>query len=103
MLTAEDALRPDAPLVNEFCASNIAYTSDFRFGDPEAGFKEADYIKEEKFSSQRVAVGFIEPHACLAEVDATGRVLLQAPNRALIRRGATCAGPLTCLSRRCAL
>ena len=77
VLTAEDALRPDAPLVNEFCSSNIAYTSDFRFGDPEAGFQEADYIKEEKFSSQRVAVGFIEPHACLAEVDATGRVLLQ--------------------------
>ena len=77
VLTAEDALRPDAPLVNEFCASNIAYTSDFKFGDPEAGFQEADYIKEEKFSSQRVAVGFIEPHACLAEVDATGRVLLQ--------------------------
>ncbi len=77
VLTAEDALKPDAPLVNEFCKSNIAYASDFRFGDPETGFKEADYIKEEKFSSQRVAVGFIEPHACLAEVDATGRVLLQ--------------------------
>jgi 4-hydroxybenzoyl-CoA reductase subunit alpha len=77
VLTAEDAMKPDAPLVNEFCKSNIAYASDFRFGDPEAGFKEADYIKEEKFSSQRVAVGFIEPHACLAEVDSTGRVLLQ--------------------------
>lgn len=77
VLTAEDALKPDAPLVNEFCKSNIAYASDFRFGDPETGFKEADYIKEEKFSSQRVAVGFIEPHACLAEVDSTGRVLLQ--------------------------
>ena len=77
VLTAEDALKPDAPLVNEFCKSNIAYASDFRFGDPETGFKEADYIKEEKFSSQRVTVGFIEPHACLAEVDSTGRVLLQ--------------------------
>jgi 4-hydroxybenzoyl-CoA reductase subunit alpha len=77
VLTAEDALKPDAPLVNEFSKSNIAYASDFRFGDPETGFKEADYIKEEKFSSQRVAVGFIEPHACLAEVDSTGRVLLQ--------------------------
>lgn len=77
VLTAEDALKPDAPLVNEFCESNIAYASDFRFGDPETGFKEADYIREEKFSSQRVAVGFIEPHACLAEVDSTGRVLLQ--------------------------
>ena len=77
VLTAEDALKPDAPLVNEFCKSNIAYTSDFRFGDPEEGFKQADYIREDNFSSQRVAVGFIEPHACLAEVDATGRVLLQ--------------------------
>jgi len=77
VLTAEDALKPNAPLVNEFCKSNVAYTSDFVFGDPEEGFKQSDYIKEEKFSSQRVAVGFIEPHACLAEVDATGRVLLQ--------------------------
>ncbi len=77
VLTAADALKLDAPLVNEFSNSNIAYSSDFRFGDPDQGFKEADYIKEEKFSSQRVTVGFIEPHACLAEVDATGRVLLQ--------------------------
>jgi 4-hydroxybenzoyl-CoA reductase subunit alpha len=77
VLTAEDAMRPDAPLVNEFTKSNVAYTSDFVFGDPEEGFRQSDYIKEEKFSSQRVAVGFIEPHACLAEVDATGRVLLQ--------------------------
>jgi CO/xanthine dehydrogenase Mo-binding subunit len=77
VLTAEDALKPNAPLVNEFTKSNVAYTSDFVFGDPEEGFKQSDYIKEETFSSQRVAVGFIEPHACLAEVDATGRVLLQ--------------------------
>src|SRR3972149_5021628 len=34
VLTAADALRPGAPLVNEFCKSNVAYASDFRFGDP---------------------------------------------------------------------
>jgi CO/xanthine dehydrogenase Mo-binding subunit len=77
VLTSADALSPDAPLVNEFKNSNIAYFSDFNFGDVEKGFKEADYIREETFSSQRVTVGFIEPHACLAEVDPTGRVLLQ--------------------------
>ena len=103
VLTAEDALRPDAPLVNEFSSSNIAYTSDFRFGDPDAGFKEADYVREEKFDSQRVAVGFIEPHACLAEVDATGRVpFCKDPNRVRIRPGAICAGPSTFPSPRCA-
>jgi CO/xanthine dehydrogenase Mo-binding subunit len=77
VLTAQDALAPNAPLVNEFKNSNIAYFSDFVFGDVDKGFKEAEYIKEETFSSQRVSVGFIEPHACLADVDATGRVLLQ--------------------------
>jgi CO/xanthine dehydrogenase Mo-binding subunit len=77
VLTAEDALKPDAPLVNEFMKSNICYTSDFLFGDVEKGFREADYVREEKFSSQRVTVGFVEPHACLAEVDNSGRVLLQ--------------------------
>ncbi len=77
VVTAEDALKPDSPPVNEFKESNLAYFSDFNFGDVEKGFKEADYIREEKFSSQRVTVGFIEPHACLAEVDPTGRILLQ--------------------------
>ena len=77
VLTAEDALKPDAPQVNEFKKNNLAYSSDFVFGDVEKGFKEADLIKEERFSSQRVTVGFIEPHACMAEVDPSGRVLLQ--------------------------
>ena len=77
VLTAEDALRPDAPAVNEFREGNLAYSSDFNFGDVDKGFQEADHIREEKFSSQRVTVGFIEPHACLAEVDPTGRILLQ--------------------------
>lgn len=77
VLTAEDALRPGAPVVNEFMKDNICYTSDFLFGDVEKGFKESDYVREEKFTSQRVTVGFIEPHACLAEVDNSGRVLLQ--------------------------
>jgi CO/xanthine dehydrogenase Mo-binding subunit len=77
VLTAQDALAPNAPLVNEFKDSNITYFSDFVFGDVDKGFKEAEYIKEETFSSHRTSVGFIEPHACLAEVDATERVLLQ--------------------------
>jgi 4-hydroxybenzoyl-CoA reductase subunit alpha len=77
VLTAQDALAPGAPLVNEFKNSNVAYFSDFIFGDVEKGFKEADHIREETFTSQRATVGFIEPHACLAEFDSTGRVLLQ--------------------------
>jgi hypothetical protein len=32
-------------------------------------------VKEETFSSQRVTVGFIEPHFCIAEVDPTDWIL----------------------------
>jgi len=78
VLTAQDALAPGAPPVNEFKRDNICYASDFIFGDVEKGFEEAEYVRGETFSSQRVSVGFIEPHACLAEVDASGRILLQA-------------------------
>src|SRR5512139_4032019 len=41
VLTAEDALSPDAPLVNEFIHTNIPYFSDFLFGDVKEGFGKA--------------------------------------------------------------
>src|SRR4030043_1278899 len=43
VLTAEDALKPDAPPVNEFKSNNLPYASNFNFGDGEKGFKDADY------------------------------------------------------------
>jgi CO/xanthine dehydrogenase Mo-binding subunit len=55
--------------------NNLRYASNFNFGDVEKGFKDGDHIREETFTSQRVTVGFIEPHACTAEVDPTGRIL----------------------------
>ncbi len=77
VLTAEDALKPDAPLVNEFCKSNIAYASISASATRRQASRKQTTLKRRSSALQRVAVGFIEPHACLAEVDSTGRVLLQ--------------------------
>ncbi len=77
VLNWEEALREGAPLVHENAEHNIGSTCHFEYGDVERAFKECDYIHEEKFETQRVAIGFIEPHVALASVDGSGRVLFQ--------------------------
>lgn len=77
VLSWEEAMKEGAPLVHESAKNNIAVTSHFEYGDVEQAFKKCDYIREEKFVTQRVTIGFIEPHAALASVDGSGRVLFQ--------------------------
>ncbi len=77
VLTAEDAMKPGAPLVHENLGSNITSVTKLNFGDVEQGFRDSDYVREDRFTTQRVSVGFIEPHAVVVSVDATGNVTLQ--------------------------
>ncbi len=68
-----DAMKDDAPLVHddlkmmEFGQQtdkncNIANHFQFKLGDPEAGFQEADVVIEREFNTQTVHQGYIEPH-----------------------------------------
>lgn len=77
VLTAEEAMREGAILVNEGKSRNIAAETKFLFGDVEKAFQESDYVREETFRTQRISIGFIEPHAVLASVDASGKVTFQ--------------------------
>ncbi len=43
-------------------------------GNIDQGFTESDYMFEHAFRTQMVHQGYIEPNACLVEVDAQGRV-----------------------------
>jgi CO/xanthine dehydrogenase Mo-binding subunit len=73
----DEAIKPDAPLVNETLRtegidpkptkpSNIAARSEFGHGDVEAGFAEADLVIERTFKTEAAHQGYIEPHACVA-------------------------------------
>ncbi|PON11152.1 oxidoreductase, partial [Candidatus Entotheonella serta] len=68
-----DAMKDDAPLLHddlkmmEFGQQtdkncNIANHFQFKLGDPEAGFQEADVVIEREFNTQTVHQGYIEPH-----------------------------------------
>lgn len=77
VLNWEDALKEGAPLVHAHAKNNIGTTCRFEYGDVDKAFEECDFVLEKKFATQRVAIGFIEPHAALASVDGSGKVLFQ--------------------------
>lgn len=53
-------------------STNIVSRYDFGHGDVKKGFKQADVIVEHEFTTEATHQGYIEPHACLANVSSDG-------------------------------
>lgn len=56
--------------------TNVAWHFRHQFGDPEAGFRDADLVVEREFRFETVHQGYIEPHAATARWDEDGRITL---------------------------
>jgi xanthine dehydrogenase molybdenum-binding subunit len=79
-----DALKPDAPLVHEHLpryegyaagmGGNVCTILDSDRGDVDRAFAEADSIFEDTFRSQGINQGYLEPMACVANVEPSGRI-----------------------------
>jgi CO/xanthine dehydrogenase Mo-binding subunit len=78
------ALAKNAPLVDEtLCLNdeegnsgvptNIALHNVLKCGDIEEGFKAADLIIENTFTTPGIHQGYIEPHSCVVNVDEDGK------------------------------
>jgi xanthine dehydrogenase molybdenum-binding subunit len=98
ILNPLEALEPTSPLIHQDLytnvltnhqpgkndrPSNIAYHMKVIKGDVEAGFKEADYILENTYRTQKVHHGFIEPFAAVAAVDVNGKVTVWTQGQGL--------------------
>ena len=79
----EDAMKPDAPILHEHWASedggsskatNIASYQQFKLGDIEKGFEQADLIVEREYRTKTVHQGYIEPQNGTAWWTADGHV-----------------------------
>jgi CO/xanthine dehydrogenase Mo-binding subunit len=79
----DEAVKPSAPVLHDtvFTAgvdpkptrpSNIAKRSQYGHGDVEAGFEKAEFIVERSYRTEQTHQGYIEPHACVASVNADG-------------------------------
>jgi len=77
----EAAMGHDAPVVHPErhgvdCDGNILETSVQEWGNVEEGFREADFVVENKFYTSRVCHCALEPHAMVAEWDDGGNLTM---------------------------
>jgi CO/xanthine dehydrogenase Mo-binding subunit len=78
----DKAMLPDAPVIRADAGDgsvpagmhpNVVRHHDSGHGDVDAGFAAADLIVEETFKTEATHQGYIEPHACLAQLGNDGK------------------------------
>jgi CO/xanthine dehydrogenase Mo-binding subunit len=85
VLEVRQAMKEDAPLLHPDLktkslgektdkVSNIAQHVQYKLGDPEKGFQEADLVIEREFTTSTVHQGYIEPHNATALWNADGNL-----------------------------
>jgi 4-hydroxybenzoyl-CoA reductase subunit alpha len=70
----EEAMKPGAPLIHEDVPGNVSRAPRFHYGNIDQAFKEAYYIREDKFITQAVTHCALEVHASVASWDSTGKI-----------------------------
>jgi CO/xanthine dehydrogenase Mo-binding subunit len=73
VLTAEDAMKPDAPLVHENKEKNIAAHYLIDEGDVDEGFRNSDLILEDSFYCEVQSHALPEPFTVLASYEPSGK------------------------------
>lgn len=82
LIDVDDAIRPDAialrpgsadASVPEGAPANVVKQIEFGHGDLEAGFAAADLVREGRYLTEATHQGYIEPHACVAQLGADGK------------------------------
>ena len=96
VLSPEDGLAPDAPILHEALADyvkvfdagstgNLCSRTELAEGDVDAAWADCAVIVEGEFTTQAQAHVAMEPCGALAEMDAQGRVTLWSANQSVFR------------------
>ncbi|MFO7600983.1 MAG: molybdopterin cofactor-binding domain-containing protein [Candidatus Desulfacyla sp.] len=68
--------REGAPVLHDYCPTNISVNRKIQYGDIEKGFAESDYVREDTFDVHAVSHAYLEPCSALAQADQDGRITL---------------------------
>jgi CO/xanthine dehydrogenase Mo-binding subunit len=74
ILDPEAAMKNSALLVHEDHESNVSTELNYKFGDVDKAFAEADHIFEDVFKTSHVAPCCMETHGCVAKWEKNGRL-----------------------------
>lgn len=83
VFSAEEALRPGAPLVHE--KGNLVQHTKVRKGDVEKGFSQSDVIVEKTFRTQAVKHIYLEPECSVAAIDHQGNLTVWTSTQYVFR------------------
>jgi 4-hydroxybenzoyl-CoA reductase alpha subunit len=78
---AEEAMKPEAPLVHEDRESNICFSVERLIGNPDNAFEECDYVCEDRYVTYQHAQCCLELLSCIAKWDPSDRVTIWAPTQ----------------------
>ena len=99
VLDADAAMKDDAPALHERLVTlanpaqraggwgdtdkptNVSNHFEFRLGDPEEGFKQADVVVEQEFHTKPVHQGYIEPHSATGQWNSDDSVTIWASSQ----------------------
>jgi xanthine dehydrogenase molybdenum-binding subunit len=99
VMTVERAMEPDAPILlpelrnpeSGDKPTNIAAHTPIKKGDPEAGFKSADFIVEREFKTAMVHQGYIEPHNAVGVYNSDGHATIYCSTQGAFDVRSLCA------------
>ncbi|MCL5961457.1 MAG: molybdopterin-dependent oxidoreductase [Chloroflexi bacterium] len=77
----DEAMREGAPLVHDAAPGNVSIHARTELGEVDKGFRESDYLREDRFETQAVAHCQLEPYVALASVDPSGKLEIWTPNQ----------------------
>ena len=88
VLDVEEALKPGAPLVNEYHGHNYFtyeghHCRRVRYGDVDKGFAAADHVIEERYQSAPIEHAPVETTGCVVVPEANGRLTCYSNTQAL--------------------
>ncbi len=72
----EEAVKEGAPQIHEGIKNNTSVTRRIEVGDVDQAWAQCDYIREDRFTTQAVQHAPMEPHACVARFDPSGRLTI---------------------------
>jgi 2-furoyl-CoA dehydrogenase large subunit len=69
VVDAEEAMKEGAPVLHDGVGNNIGWHREYRYGDVDAAFKEADYIFKERLIFPRFSSTPTETYGCAAKYE----------------------------------
>jgi 4-hydroxybenzoyl-CoA reductase subunit alpha len=84
LLTLEQAIKEDAPILHQYYEDNFADERTTVLGDPDASFEKVDHVRIDEFTSSPNHNCFAELHIAMADFSRPDKLIIWSPTQSAI-------------------